>query len=153
MDIVRIPRSLILAFLLGAVSPLVMNVALIEFVRVTGFPLATAVLHSGLFVEHSSFIGAMRTLNGLVLGALMAVLLGIPLAFVAKQRLLIHWFIFAIAALAASALWHLNHQWGIAGFLGQWSHPEMWLSLLGIGVVAALSSNLRARRGAEHVAP
>ena len=146
-------RSYIFAFLLGAVSPLFINFALIEVVRLIGFPVASAVLHSGIFVDHSSFIGATRTINGLLLGGLIAVVFGVPLALVAKQRVLIPWLFFVVGVLVASAILHLTQRWGISGFIDQWRYPEMWLSLLGAGIVAALVSRARPRHETQHVAP
>jgi len=153
MEIVPVlRRSYLFAFLLGAASPLFINVALIEVVRVIGFPVASAVLHSGLFTDHPSFISATRTLNGFLLGGLIAVVFGVPLALVAKRRVLTPWLVFVVGVLVASAILHLTQQWGISGFIDQWRYPEMWLSLLGVGVVAALVSRTRRRRETQHVA-
>lgn len=130
-------RSWLVALLLAAASPLVLNVALFEVARITSGPLSNVVLHSGIKFDYSSFITVMRVLNGLLLGTVIAFTFGLPLGLSAKHRMTTSFLVFFVGVFVASLIWHSLHPWGVAGFIDQWSVPEMWLSLMAAGAVAA----------------
>jgi hypothetical protein len=132
-------------FALAAVSPLFVNVALVEVMSITGQPMVRAVLQIGLFTEHDSFIGAMRVLNGLFLGVLVTFAFGLPLGFLVDRHTWARCLAFVFAVVAASAIWHLSQKWGIGGFIQQWNYPEWWVIMLATCGVAALVSRARSR--------
>jgi hypothetical protein len=132
-------QSWLVALLLAAASPLVLNVALFEVARITSAPMSNAVLHSGFKFNYSSFITVMRVLNGLLLGTVIAFTFGLPLGLAAKSRITTSFLVFVVGVLVASLIWHSFQPWGVAGFTDQWSVPEMWLSLIGVGAVATVT--------------
>ena len=138
-------RDWFLIFLLAAAFPIVVHVALVELVIVTAAPLANAVRASGLATEREAFIGVMRVLNGLLLGILLAIAFGIPLGFLISRQRWLRYAGFVIGVLVASAIWYLLHESGIDEFVHEWRIPEMWLSVLAICGVAALTARLRSR--------
>lgn len=142
-------RDWIFIFVLAAVSPLFINVGLIEVASITSEPMARAVDNSGLFMEHDSFMAAMRVLNALFFGVLTAVVLGFPLGFLLARHMWPRCVAFVLGVIGASAVWHLNHKWGIEGFIDQWRYPEMWLSIFAACAVATLISRIWSRRGTQ----
>jgi hypothetical protein len=141
----------LVALLLGAVSPLVLNVAILDLVAIS--PIAETVQRSGLFAERASFLGVVRILTGVTLGFIVAVVFGLPLGFIGRRSVGVVILLFTIAALGASVIWHLNHAWKLAGFIEQWSWPEMWLSLFAVGLVAFFVSRYCSSSRVHHVAP
>ena len=141
----------LVALLLGALSPLVVNVVLVQVVQIVHLP--ETLLRSGLFTDRASFIGAVRILNGVFLGLIIAVVFGVPLGVIARRRVGVVMFVFAVAMLGASLVWHLNHEWGLASFTQQWLLPEMWLSLFAVGLIALFVSRYRSGAKVAHVAP
>jgi hypothetical protein len=143
----------LLIFALAAVSPLFINVALIELVGLTTRPMAHAMLR--IFTEHDSFMGVMRVLNGLFLGTLIAVAFGVPLEFLLGRQPLVRSIAFVVGVLVASVVLHLSHKrfGGVAGFIQQWSWPEMWLYMLAACIVAAFLSKALSRRAVHRVTP
>jgi hypothetical protein len=146
-------RAWLLIFLLAATSPLFINVVLVEIVSITSPPMARTVLESGLFPEKDSFLTVMRVLDALFVGTLIAVTFGLPLAFLVESHLWVRCVIFVLGVIAASAVWHLSQEWGLAGFIAQWRYPEVWLSIVAACGVAALVSRARSRHQFRHVAP
>jgi hypothetical protein len=132
-------------FALAAVSPLFVNVALVDLVSITGYPMARAVLQSGLFTEHDSYIGAMRVLTALFLGVLVTFAFGLPLGVLVDRHTWARCLAFVVAVVAASAIWHLSQKWGIGGFVRQWDYPLWWVIMLATCGVAALVSKARSR--------
>ena len=132
-------------FALAAVSPLFVNVALVELVSITSYPTARAVLRSGVFTEHDSFIGAVRVLSDLFLGVLVTFAFGLPLGFLVDHHTWARYLAFVFAVVAASTIWHLNNKWGIGGFIQQWHKPDWWVIILATCGVAALVSRARSR--------
>jgi ABC-type glucose/galactose transport system permease subunit len=151
MPTVRPFQAWILIFLLAAASPFFINVALLQVVSITTEPMARATLE--FFPEHDSFVLVVRVLNALLVGLLIAVVLGIPLAFLVTRQFWVRCLAFVLAVVTASAAWHLNQQWGVAGFVQQWSYTEMWLSILGACAVAALISGASSRHELHRVVP
>jgi predicted outer membrane lipoprotein len=145
-------RDWILIFLLAAAFPIFVHVVLVEVVSVTTTPLAKAVLASEAFTDRDSFTGALRVLNGLLLGLLIAIAFGVPLAFALKRQPWVRCVIFVLAVLVASAIWHFLRQSGIDTYVHAWRIPEMWLSVLASCAVAILVSKARSRRKSNHVA-
>jgi hypothetical protein len=149
IDAIRWPW--LVALLLGAVSPLVLNVALLDLVAIS--PIAETVQRWDLFPERASFLGVVRILTGVTLGFIVAVIFGLPLGFIGRRSVGVVILLFIIATLGASLIWHLSNARGLAGFIEQWSWPEMWLSLFAVGLVAFFVSRYRSSSQVQRVAP
>src|SRR5215831_7760744 len=98
-------RAWLLTFLLAAASPFFINVALLQVVSVTSEPMARTTLQ--FFPEHDSFMLAIRLQTALLIGVLIAIVFGIPLAFLVTRQFWVRCLAFLLAVVASSAAWHL----------------------------------------------
>lgn len=127
-----------------AASPLALNVVLTGIVSHVAVPLGHALSRAEAFTDHDTYAAAHRVLMGLALVPVMALLLGVPLAFARPRALLPRFLLFALGVLAASAVFHVAYSGSLEGWVAQWLAPEAWLGLAGAGAVAA--SIVRAPR-------
>ena len=85
---------------------------------------------------------ALGTLSTVLIGLIC----GIPLALVARRHTLASWVVFALTALASSAVLHWIRGPGLFSFADSWSIPESWLYLIGVLLFALPTAAIVNRR-------
>ena len=137
-----------MAFVLAAFLGAIWELFLTKFFLISSYidvPLMERLFRSHI-LSRDQFHVLYRPLLATLSTVLIGLICGIPLALVARRHTLASWVVFALTALASSAVLHWIRGPGLFSFADSWSIPESWLYLIGVLLFALPTAAIVNRR-------